>query len=344
MNITTELGIPRDRYGRYILTPPDGKKPKAYTRVTTIAKTLDDQTALTAWKIRAALKGAADRKDLLLQLHTLDAERDKSAIDQIARTCVELGGGTAAATTGIAMHSILEAHDRGQDGLGRQPPAELAETIETYQALLKACNVAIVPEFIETCLVNDELGYAGTVDRIVTIDGVSYIADIKTGKSLAYGGLGFGSQLAAYAHSTHATTDGVDRVELPPINQHRALIIHIPSNALHHVALHWVDIENGWNAFKLALSVRDMRNLGKHFVLDELTPAGPPIDQLPISDDDFAQLKRLLNALPAVAVQAVQAAWPAHIPTPRAHAQGIPILRGHASEIHQLINKQRIAS
>jgi hypothetical protein len=341
MNNTTELGIPRDRYGRYMLTPPSGKKPKAYTRVTTIAKTLDDQTALTAWKIRAALKGAADRKDLLLQLQTLDADRDKREIDQIARTCVELGGGTSAATTGTAIHSILEAHDRGQYVLGKRPPAELAETLDTYQALLEACNVTILPELIETCLVNDDLGYAGTVDRIVTVDGVHYIADIKTGKSLEYGALGFGMQLAAYAHCTHATTDGADRHELPPVNQHRALIIHVPSNALHHVALHWVDIENGWGAFQLALSVRDMRNLGRKFLLNQLVPAGAPLDQLPISDDDIAYLVSTIKALAPDDRAALKDAWPKTVPTPGDHLAGrAQILRSHAPEIKQLLTKK----
>ena len=114
-----------------------------------------------------------------------------------------------------------------------------------------------------------------------------------------------------------------------------------PSNALHHVSLHWVDIENGWAAFELAIAVRNMRTLGKHFILDELTPAGPPLEQLPLSDDDFAALKQQLNGLPPDLLAIVKANWPAHIPTPKAHVAGQPILRGHAPEIHQLIDQHR---
>lgn len=342
MTSLEQLGIGRDRFGRYLITPPDGKKPVSYTRVTTIAKTLEDTHNLTNWKLRNALKGVSGRSDLVLQLQTLDLERDKQDIDRIAQTAIELGGGTKAATTGTAIHSILETHDRGIYASGRErPPAELEETIETYAAVLEACNVKIVPEYIERVLVNDDARYAGTVDRIVTVNGVHYIADIKTGKTLDFGGLGFGAQLAAYAHCTHATNNGADRIKLPAINQHRALIIHAPSNALHHVSLHWVDIENGWAAFELAIAVRNMRTLGKHFILDELTPAGPPLEQLPISDDDFAALKQQLNGLPPDLLAIVKAGWPPHIPTPKQHAQGDRILRGHAPEIHQLIDQHR---
>lgn len=344
MTTTADLGIERDTYGRYLITPAGAKRPKFYSRVTTIAKAIEDTHNITMWKLRNALKGVANRKDLLLRLQTLDAEKDKRTLDRIAETCLELGGGTKAATTGTAIHKILEEHDRGAYVLGNKPPAELIETIQTYAELLEACEVTVLPEWIETVLVNDEDQYAGTVDRIVVKDGVHYIADLKTGKSLDFGGLGFGAQLAAYAHCTHATTDGKDRRTLPPVNQTRALIIHAPSNALHHVSLHWIDIEHGWAAFQLALQVRAMRNLGKHFVLSELTPAGPPIDDLPITADDFKELKRQLAAMSKAQLAAVKAAWPEHIPTPKQHAAGQPILRGHAREIHHIINQQRKAS
>jgi hypothetical protein len=44
--------IKRDRWGRPLITPPDGGKPVPYTRVSTLAKALDDKTALMRWKQR----------------------------------------------------------------------------------------------------------------------------------------------------------------------------------------------------------------------------------------------------------------------------------------------------
>ncbi len=53
--MTTE--IERDRYGRPMVVPPKGKKAIAYTRATTIANSLDDASALVAWKMRMTALG-----------------------------------------------------------------------------------------------------------------------------------------------------------------------------------------------------------------------------------------------------------------------------------------------
>jgi len=56
--------IDRDRYGRPLVVPPNGGKPVAYTRATTIANSLDDASALTAWKMRMAAIGLTTRPDI----------------------------------------------------------------------------------------------------------------------------------------------------------------------------------------------------------------------------------------------------------------------------------------
>jgi len=61
-----EVEIPRDRYGRPMVVPPKGGKPVPYTRTTTVAGSLDDGTALVAWKLRMAAAGLTLRPDLLL--------------------------------------------------------------------------------------------------------------------------------------------------------------------------------------------------------------------------------------------------------------------------------------
>ena len=60
--------ITRDRYGRPMIVPPKGGAPIAYTRATTIANSLDDASALTAWKMRMAAIGLTSRPDLLLAI------------------------------------------------------------------------------------------------------------------------------------------------------------------------------------------------------------------------------------------------------------------------------------
>ena len=53
--------IPRDRWGRPLITPVDGGDPMPYTRVSTLAKALDDKTALTDWKCRQVAIGPLRR-------------------------------------------------------------------------------------------------------------------------------------------------------------------------------------------------------------------------------------------------------------------------------------------
>src|SRR5690606_327328 len=56
--------IPRDRFKRPLIVPPDGGTPVAYTRATTLAKTLDDTYNLQQWAERQVLVGAGMRPDL----------------------------------------------------------------------------------------------------------------------------------------------------------------------------------------------------------------------------------------------------------------------------------------
>ena len=70
----------RDRYGRYLVLPPDGTKPVGYTRATTIAKTLDDTSSLMAWGERMTAIGLARRPDLLAQI---DPDADTKQLNQL---------------------------------------------------------------------------------------------------------------------------------------------------------------------------------------------------------------------------------------------------------------------
>ena len=60
-----DMELPRDRWGRPLIEPPDGGKAKPYTRVSTLAKTLDDKTALSKWLCRQTAIGLAQRPDLV---------------------------------------------------------------------------------------------------------------------------------------------------------------------------------------------------------------------------------------------------------------------------------------
>ena len=105
--------IERDRYGRPMVKPPKGGKSEAYTRATTIANSLDDPAALTAWKMRMAAIGLSVRSDLLLAINA--AQDDKMAINKYIEDAMEVAGASKAATIGTALHTFAEKLDLGQD-------------------------------------------------------------------------------------------------------------------------------------------------------------------------------------------------------------------------------------
>ena len=65
----TTAEAPKDRWGRYLITTANGKQ-VSFPRVTTIAKCLDDEGSLTAWKGRMTATGLVQRNDLLVAAST----------------------------------------------------------------------------------------------------------------------------------------------------------------------------------------------------------------------------------------------------------------------------------
>jgi hypothetical protein len=261
------IEIPRDRYGRPMVHPENGGKPQAYTRCTTFVSCLEDTFALQAWMQRMVALGLADRPDLLL---SVTAHRDdKRQLDKICNDAREYAKANAAATTGTALHALTERMDRGED-VGTVPDAYLADLAAYQQATDKLTAV-----HIEQFCVLDSLQIGGTPDRVVEYNGKRYIADVKTG-SIEFGILKIAMQLAVYSrsklydHGTHARGDHGAEFD-------KGLIIHLPAGT-GTCELVWVDLLAGWEAVKIAKSVRQWRT--KKFK-DLTEPFEPRMDPRP---------------------------------------------------------------
>src|SRR5689334_3084695 len=92
----TDIDIPRDRWGRPLIIPPEGGQPVPYTRVSTMAKALDDQSGLMLWKQRKTAVGLLRRPDLLTRIAGAVANGDddtdwptKRALNDICREATE---------------------------------------------------------------------------------------------------------------------------------------------------------------------------------------------------------------------------------------------------------------
>ena len=243
----------RDRYGRPLILPKGGDKPVAYTRPTTIADTLDDRHNLELWMQRQVALGLAARPDLVARIATTDTD-DKSTLNGICSDARDAAGSSAAANMGTAIHAAVETVNRGGE-----PPEMFADVVAEYTAALQRHGLTVNPDHVEQFCVNEPVKAAGTFDMIVELDGRSYIADLKTGSSLAWSGRSFAVQLAIYAGATSYYDVATDTHSEPvDVDRDRAIIVHLPA-AGGPCTVHGLDIAAGAAALDHALWVRDWR-------------------------------------------------------------------------------------
>lgn len=244
-------GIERDRYGRpYVVR--DGKR-KSYTRVSKLAKALDNTWQLERWKVRMAMLGLVVRNDLYLRVAAAapDAEtRDgKEELNRLGDEAIEAAKGSTGANLGTALHKLCERIDRGEQ-LG-PIPADFTGDLRAYERATAAFEVVAVERFV----VLDDIQVAGSLDRIVRLDGCNYIADIKTGKTMEFGQAAMSMQLALYAHGMFYDPSTHERTPLPGVSGEHGIIIHLPAGQ-GRAALHWIDLRPGWEMVPTALAAK----------------------------------------------------------------------------------------
>lgn len=293
--------IPRDRWGRPLVVPPEGGERMAYTRCTTFVSAIEDTYNLSRWQMRMVATGIVDRQDL--QLAVAAHREDKEHLNAICEQAIEAAKGNAAATTGTALHAITETHDRGLD-VGRLPDTA-ARDLEAYvQATAQLKAVAI-----EQFMVQDQLRIGGTPDRVVMYPQARYIADLKTG-SIEYGFLKIAAQLAVYARSVpyDVTTDR--RLEPHGADLDRGIVIHLPAGSA-SCRLYWVDLQAGWQAVQLARELRASRGMKFR---DLYTPLNPGPAPLPALEPAPATPAPSIDAQIAAAESAeqIRALWRSH--------------------------------
>ena len=245
---------PKDRWGRYLITTRSGKQ-TSFPRVTTIAKCLDDEGALTAWKGRMTATGLVQRNDLLVAASA--ALEDRTALDRIVQQAIEAAGASSKANIGTALHSLTQALDLGQK------PAILPGLQTDVDAYLKGITdhgVIIDPRFVEVLLVNEKYEYAGTADRIARFNTrkKKQVFDLKTG-SIDYAMNAIAVQMAMYANAEYIYNwQTQEYIPMPDIDKTRGVILHLPAGK-GELALYEVDLVAGWEAAQMAMDVRAWR-------------------------------------------------------------------------------------
>lgn len=249
--------VRRDHYGRYLLPHPDTGVEQAWTRATTIASTLSDRYALEQWAQRNTVRGIGLRPDLYALASSSTAD-DKEQLNRIVRQAQEAAASNSSANLGTALHQLTERIDRD----------EILDVPDTWKPDVDAYLSALIENSlkvhsIENIVVNPQYGVAGTFDRIVSLNGSLYVADLKTGANVIQYGMGeVAIQLALYAGASHVWVPPPrppGYAPMPAVNQDVALVIHLPVGT-GTCNLHWVDLEAGRQGIEIAMAVRDWRN------------------------------------------------------------------------------------
>jgi hypothetical protein len=296
---------PKDRWGRYLIKTRSGKE-TSFPRVTTIAKSLDDEGALTAWKGRMTATGLVQRNDLLVAASA--ALEDRSALDRIVQQAIEAAGASSKANIGTALHSLTQALD-----LGQQPAIlpGLQTDVNAYTTGITQHGVIIDPRFVEVLLVNEKYEYAGTADRIARFSTrkKKQIFDLKTG-SIDYAMNAIAVQMAMYANADYIYDWRTqEHIPMPDIDKTRGVILHLPAGQ-GTLALYEVDLVAGWEAAQLAMEVRAWRKR-KDLHIKVHADTTPTPEVAASSDLNRTDTLTRIKNLPAPAQELLKKHWPA---------------------------------
>lgn len=295
--------------GRYQITPADGKRAKAHTRITNFAKKLEDEYNLTKWKQRMVLLGAAQRSDITVA--ALAASDDKDELDKLAEVALDAAKANVARETGSALHRLCERVDRGET---LELPEPWRSDVDAYTRLLAELTADI--ELIEQVVVYPRLTLAGRLDRTVQIDGVRYIADLKTGLDLRYSWGSIALQLALYAGSETIYDPATKQHSpMPDCDQSRALVIHLPAGQ-GEATPYWVNLEAGRRGIALVEKLLEWRRDVKWIATADR--AAPMIAHSELREYVAARVRQLIDGGYGEELAKEWPEWPEPVPTLKA--------------------------
>jgi hypothetical protein len=244
--------VKRDRWGRPLIVPPEGGKPEAYTRVSTIAKVLDDKTALMRWKQRMTTMGIGLRPDLA-QLAAVVGD-DKRKLDEIVEQAMAAADTSRAANVGTTLHKLTEHVDAGT--LPAHLPGETIADLTAYEEAMRGIEILASEAFV----VIDELKAAGTFDRLVRVpDGRLMVGDLKTGQNEPNYPHSAATQVSMYSRGHLYDPERGRLGHLPSlgVDQDHGLLIHLPAGS-GKCALYLLDLRVGWSMAQTAVLVREV--------------------------------------------------------------------------------------
>ena len=246
-NHVVEGAVCRNWQSSPLIVQPDGKV-RAYGRASSHGDALDDKGNLIAWSQANAIRGVLADRALAAEFSKVDDDwvtiEAKKATRAVIAAAAKAGGAEKKADLGTDLHSWTERLDLGLSLDGMPPEFEL--DLMAYEHATRDMTHLVIEEF---CVL-DSHRIAGTPDRITEYEGENYVFDLKTG-SVAFPNK-MSVQLAVYSRSelyAQAEDGTAVRTPLPPVNQERAIILHLPAGQ-GQATPYWIDIAKGYRAIQ----------------------------------------------------------------------------------------------
>jgi hypothetical protein len=318
--------------GAPMIVDKNGKNVRL-SRPSSWGKVLDDENALTNWKIDRAAQGVANDKALQARYIAVK-EDDRNTFKTLRELAINAGKGEQSADIGTALHAMSVRWEDPDDDF--QPPEEYAKSLRVYSKVL--AEHGLVSEMMEYQCVNLEMGCAGTADRlyrttrpIVTPDGeyipegTLFVGDLKTGKKLDFSLPGYTVQMALYADGELYDVVRDEFRPTPKINKDWGILVHLPADQ-ETCTLIWVDLGVGKLGADLVAAVKEWRRNWKNVAAYGAYEFGPPppdgagllvaeLGAEPIVDFIRSRMKAIAEHAEAKA--ALMKHWPEGVPSPK---------------------------
>jgi hypothetical protein len=321
--------------------PHDETKTLRYSRPSSYAKCLDDESALDNWRMWKAMEGVARSPALQTQVVATKVD-DKAEKKALREKALDKGTANEAADQGTGLHAMTARSEDTAD-IDWDPPEQYVGDLDAYRDAL--ATYGLVSEMVEVHMVNDDFRAAGTADRIYRLTkrlqapdgswlepGELVVGDLKTGKKLDFGMPNYAVQLAIYAQGVLYDIVTERRLPTPPINNSWTLLVHLPVG-MGNCKVLWCSIETGVYGAWLAKEVKEWRKLWKNGTHD--CPVVPvPFDAVETLQTELgAEVVADVDLLPALtefakariktigedpkAKDTLILRWPADLPSPK---------------------------
>ena len=227
-----------------------------YPRVTTLTGRAEDKSGLLNYMLSTGVEGVFNSPELQAAWAVLDKtdfKAKRALLDKIKTNA----GADAKAQIGTAIHSVTESLDRGEnlDGF----PDTLVQDALAYRNQVNRLH--LTPIVAELFVVNEELGTAGTLDRIFQgPSGQFYVGDLKTSAredSAKWSLSSWSTQVAVYANSKPVMDNqivewsdiGIPALSAPDLTS--GIVIHVAQGKAIGKAYR-VDLNQGFERAKAA--------------------------------------------------------------------------------------------